>query len=140
MLIRLDLALKCAWSSSRPLFEQIHEDFEEENLAKIMKPEVDGDLPGLGQFYCIHCARHFIDAHALREHLKSKVHKRRVKQLKDSPYSQAEADAAAGLGTYKPPEKRTVPSLAVGVDLQAQEAATGVSDVAMVEPMTIKAI
>lgn len=53
---------------------------------------------GGGEFPCVHCSRHFIDKATLQIHLKTKVHKRRLKELKEKPYSQEEADAAAGLG------------------------------------------
>lgn len=56
------------------------------------------NCPGGGEFPCVHCSRHFISRPALEVHLKTKVHKRRLKELKDKPYSQEEADAAAGLG------------------------------------------
>ncbi|KAI9312897.1 hypothetical protein BX666DRAFT_1865448 [Dichotomocladium elegans] len=59
---------------------------------------IDPDKPGLGQNYCVECARHFISRDALSEHLRGKTHKKRVKLLKEEPYTQAEADAAAGLG------------------------------------------
>ncbi|KAI4165117.1 MAG: hypothetical protein LQ342_001394 [Letrouitia transgressa] len=57
------------------------------------------DLPGLGQWYCLHCARYFESEQNLAQHGKSKNHKRRVRSLEDEPYSQKEADAAIGLGT-----------------------------------------
>ena len=53
---------------------------------------------GGGDFPCVECSRHFISPEALKTHTKTKVHKRRLKELKDEPYSQAEAEAAAGLG------------------------------------------
>ncbi|KAI7895902.1 uncharacterized protein EV154DRAFT_386250, partial [Mucor mucedo] len=58
---------------------------------------IDTDLPGLGQHYCIECARHFISEAHYAEHLKSKLHKRRLKKLEDEPYTQEEADRAAGI-------------------------------------------
>ena len=36
---------------------------------------------GLGQYYCMQCARHFISVTALETHNKSKSHKRRVRDL-----------------------------------------------------------
>lgn len=46
----------------------------------------------------------------MKEHKRSKLHKKRVRLLKDEPYSQAEAEAAAGLGSYTLKRKReTVP-------------------------------
>ena len=61
------------------------------------KYEYDEDLPGGGQFYCMETGRHFVDAHALREHKKSKAYKKRLKELKEQIYTQAEADLAAGI-------------------------------------------
>ena len=49
-----------------------------------------------GQFYCLECARHFNDQHALDEHRISKVHKRRLKDLAQKKYTQEEAEFAAG--------------------------------------------
>ncbi|GJJ73854.1 bud site selection protein 20 [Entomortierella parvispora] len=77
--------------------DQIHGDIQPENAAKFEKPELDPELPGLGQFYCIPCAKHHINKVSLEEHQKGKIHKKRVKLLKEEPYTQAEADAAAGL-------------------------------------------
>ena len=36
----------------------------------------------------------------MKDHNRSKVHKKRVKELKDVPYSQEEAERAAGMGSY----------------------------------------
>ncbi|KJE95932.1 hypothetical protein CAOG_06321 [Capsaspora owczarzaki ATCC 30864] len=57
------------------------------------------DLPGLGQFYCVACARYFIDELSLNVHFKSKVHRRRLKELKEPAYTQEDAEAAAGMST-----------------------------------------
>lgn len=56
-------------------------------------------LTGGGDFPCIECSRHFISQDALEKHRTTKIHRRRLKELRDEPYSQKEADAAAGLGT-----------------------------------------
>jgi bud site selection protein 20 len=56
------------------------------------------DLPGLGLFYCIECAKYFSDSHNLNEHRKGKNHKRRVRMLKEEAHSQKLAEAAVGLG------------------------------------------
>ena len=45
-------------------------------------------------------SRYFIDDKSLKDHNKSKLHKKRVKQLKEVPYSQEEAERAAGMGSY----------------------------------------
>lgn len=57
------------------------------------------DLPGLGTFYCVECAKYFSDSHNLNEHRRGKNHKRRVRMLKEEAHSQKMADAAVGLGT-----------------------------------------
>ena len=71
---------------------------------KLPEAAIDTDLPGEGQFKCIPCDRHFQDAHSRREHLKTKLHKRRMKSLQVTPYSIEEAEAAGGIGTYCKPE------------------------------------
>ncbi|XP_078000332.1 zinc finger protein 593-like [Glandiceps talaboti] len=80
--------------------DQIDEDMKTENADKLLNQEIDHDLPGSGQNYCLHCARHFVDVRALKEHFKGRQHKRRMKALKDEPYTQKEAEAAAGMGSY----------------------------------------
>ena len=45
-------------------------------------------------------SRYFIDNNALLDHQKSKQHKRRLKKLLDEPYTQEEAEKAAGMGSY----------------------------------------
>ncbi|KAF8309258.1 hypothetical protein DL93DRAFT_1774900 [Clavulina sp. PMI_390] len=56
------------------------------------------DRPGLGQHYCVECAKYYESDDALKSHWKSKIHKRRCKALKEPAYTQEEADRAAGLG------------------------------------------
>ena len=55
------------------------------------------DVTGGGQFFCVPCSRHFINEQVLREHEKSKPHKKRVKLVKEPQYTQKEADMAAGM-------------------------------------------
>ena len=45
------------------------------------------------------CSKHFGDAHALQKHSVSKVHKKRLRVLKERPYTLEEARAAGGEGT-----------------------------------------
>jgi len=63
-------------------------------------PEVDYDLPANGQHFCQQCDRYFIDDNSLKDHNRSKAHKKRVRLLRDEPYSQEEAERAAGMGSY----------------------------------------
>jgi hypothetical protein len=44
-------------------------------------------------------------------HLRSKIHRRRLKELRTAPYTQAEADAAAGMGQFVAAKKMDVPRL-----------------------------
>ncbi|TEB36840.1 hypothetical protein FA13DRAFT_1622903, partial [Coprinellus micaceus] len=58
---------------------------------------IDYDLPGLGQHYCVECAKYYETDNALKSHWKSKVHKRRLKELKEPAYTIEESERAAGL-------------------------------------------
>jgi len=78
--------------------DQIQKELSDENKGIAKPKEIDPDLPGLGQFYCLTCAKYFVNSDALKEHSKGKVHRRKVKLANEKPYSQEEADAAAGMG------------------------------------------
>ncbi len=65
---------------------------------KKQQPVIDEDAPGMGLFYCFHCAKHHISERALQVHSKSKSHKKRLKRLNEPAYTQAESEAAIGLG------------------------------------------
>ncbi|VDD94453.1 unnamed protein product [Enterobius vermicularis] len=78
--------------------DEIHEDLRPEKVAKLMNQEIDLDLPGNGQFYCIECSRYFIDEGAVNKHKSSKGHRQRVKALQEPPYTQKEAELAGGIG------------------------------------------
>eukprot|EP00048_Salpingoeca_helianthica_P016299 m.231554 g.231554 ORF g.231554 m.231554 type:complete len:166 (-) comp18402_c0_seq1:23-520(-) len=89
--------------------DQIQEDLKKEQILEILRQPADGDLPGSGEFYCIHCAKHFTDSTCFNHHLRSKRHKQQAKLLQEPQYTQAEAEAAAGLGTYKKAPAVVVP-------------------------------
>ncbi|KAL5121111.1 hypothetical protein ACEQ8H_000962 [Pleosporales sp. CAS-2024a] len=77
--------------------DQIHADLrDDKHRAQFKDAKPAEDLPGLGQYYCTECAKFFESAFNLGAHQKAKVHKRRVKQLGEEPYSQKEADAGMG--------------------------------------------
>nr|POF08508.1 zinc finger protein 593 [Quercus suber] len=60
---------------------------------------VDEDLPGMGQYYCLHCDRYFANVAVRDEHFKTKRHKKRVKQMMGpAPHTQLDADIASGMG------------------------------------------
>lgn len=64
------------------------------------KQELDAELPGSGQHYCIPCARYFQTATALADHEGTKPHKRKVKMLLNTakPHNQVDAEVASGMG------------------------------------------
>ncbi|RKO97379.1 hypothetical protein CXG81DRAFT_4963, partial [Caulochytrium protostelioides] len=77
--------------------DQIHDDLA--NPDKVRVEHDDPDLPGGGQFYCMECARHFMGEPELAIHRRGKLHKRRLTKLRADPYTQKEAELAAGLKT-----------------------------------------
>ncbi|GFO49124.1 Zinc finger protein 593-like [Plakobranchus ocellatus] len=81
----------------------IHNDMKSPD--SLLKQEVDLDKPGAAQFYCLTCAKYFINQKALTDHFKSKPHKRRLKALEVEPYTHEEAERAAGMGSYIAPKK-----------------------------------
>ncbi|XP_023690450.1 zinc finger protein 593 [Paramormyrops kingsleyae] len=94
------------WKTKRRTkdLDQIHDDMKPDNAARLLKQEPDYDVTGCAQFYCLHCARYFVDLKTMKEHFKTKVHKKRLKELRVEPYTQAEAERAAGMGSYVPPQ------------------------------------
>jgi len=86
--------------------DQISEDLRSpKHLEQHKSQKAVEDLPGLGQWYCIECAKYFESEHASTTHIKGSTHKRRVKALKDEPYTQKEAEAAIGLRTDNGPRQ-----------------------------------
>lgn len=81
--------------------DQIHDDLVPEKAAELSNQPLDEDLPGLGQFYCIPCARYFVDGPALAEHNRGKTHKKRLRELKEPIYTQKDAERAVGLSTER---------------------------------------
>ncbi|KAF8731442.1 hypothetical protein AX14_004882 [Amanita brunnescens Koide BX004] len=73
-------------------------DLDPKNRAMLEAQPLDFDKPGLAQHYCVECARYFETDFALKTHWRSKVHKRRCKQLKEPAYTIEESERAAGLG------------------------------------------
>jgi len=86
--------------------DQISSDMQSpKHLEQFKNLKAAEDLPGLGQFYCIECAKWFESEHSLVTHRKGSAHRRRVKALKDGPYTQKEAEAAIGLRTDNGPRQ-----------------------------------
>jgi bud site selection protein 20 len=68
------------------VYTEIHAPkFEEVRVRTQTKP-LDEALPGLGQFYCMTCARYFVSVQMQEEHNRTKAHKRRIKELRHVPY------------------------------------------------------
>jgi len=80
-------------------------DLDPKNRAKLETQALDFEKPGLAQHYCVECAKYFETDSALTSHWRSKVHKRRCKQLQQPAYTIEESEKAAGLGKEG---KRTV--------------------------------
>ncbi|CAG9819625.1 unnamed protein product [Phaedon cochleariae] len=104
-----DTHLKKKWRTKRRTkdLDEIDEDLQK-NSEKLLNQEVDFDRPGGAQHYCLHCARYFINATALQDHFRTKVHKRRLKALETEPYTIEDSERAAGFGSFKAPSKRKI--------------------------------
>ncbi|KAI9634451.1 uncharacterized protein MKK02DRAFT_28192 [Dioszegia hungarica] len=77
--------------------DQIQDDLRMSNRVKLESQPIDEDKPGLGQHYCVECAKYYETDLAVKNHLKSKVHKRRLKELRDPAYTVAESKAGQGV-------------------------------------------
>lgn len=103
--------------------DQIDSDLKPDNAEKLLKQDIDYDKPGLAQFYCVHCSKHFIDDKAFNDHIKGKPHKRRLNALKTEPYTIEESERAAGMGSYVKPQKRKMETMIPsGVTEEAKKA------------------
>jgi bud site selection protein 20 len=79
------------------------------NVDELLNQEVDLEKPGFAQHYCVHCAKYFINDQAMKDHFKTKVHKKQMKKLINDPYTHEEAELAAGRGSFtKLPQKRKI--------------------------------
>jgi len=69
------------------------------HLSQYKSTKAAEDLPGLGRYYCVECAKWFESEYNLVAHRKGKNHKRRIRLLREEPHTQKVAEAAVGLGT-----------------------------------------
>lgn len=67
-----------------------------ESVHALKNQPLDETKPGLGQYYCVECAKYFENQEALDRHGKGKIHKRRLKDLRQRPYTPLESQASAG--------------------------------------------
>jgi len=79
-----------AWRTKRRTkdLDQIYDELQGPPIAL----PVDHDLPGKGQFLCVSCSRYFINEETLKSHFKTKVHKKRLKNLQTKPYEGPQED------------------------------------------------
>jgi bud site selection protein 20 len=66
------------------------------------------DLPAGGEFHCHECDRYFVTDVALATHTSSKIHRRRMKELKQGAFTQKEAEESVGLKTDKTQRNKKV--------------------------------
>ena len=101
--------------------DQIQEDMSNPGRIHELKltHPVDAELPGLGQHYCLECAKYFIDSHALDAHVKSKIHRRRLRDLKEEAHTQKHAEAAVGLTTENKRPLTATEALQLSQDIMA---------------------
>lgn len=78
------------------------------HLTQYTSTKAAEDLPGLGEFYCIECAKWFEGEHNLAGHRRGKNHKRRIKELRADAHTQKIADAAVGLGVDNGAKDKTM--------------------------------
>ncbi|KAJ8901619.1 hypothetical protein NDN08_003827 [Rhodosorus marinus] len=83
------------------MIDAIKADLDDPKRAKELRDNqpVDVDLPGLGQFYCLECDKHFISGPALEKHKSGKPHKNRLRRFRDEPYTIEESVMASGQGS-----------------------------------------
>lgn len=82
---------------TRDLDQILRDDMQTSSSIKALhNQEYDEEKPGLAQHYCIPCARYFETEFAKQTHIRGKVHKRRLKEIREVPYTQEEANMAAG--------------------------------------------
>lgn len=80
----------------------LQEDLKNQASVHALKNQsFDEYLPGLGQHYCVPCAKYFESDKALTTHTKTKVHKRELKNIKFGPYTPEEAASGAGRDVEK---------------------------------------
>ncbi|KAI9773454.1 MAG: Bud site selection protein 20 [Geoglossum simile] len=95
---------EAAWQRD---LDQVHADLRSaKRLSQYKNSKAAEDLPGLGQHYCVECAKWFESGHNLVRHRRGKNHLRRVRLLREAPYSQREAEAAIGLGVDNGPTRK----------------------------------
>ncbi|GAM36603.1 C2H2 finger domain protein [Talaromyces pinophilus] len=90
-------------------YDQIRQDLTSRKHLQDFKDTKDAeDLPGLGQHYCVECAKWFETEHNLVAHRKGKNHKRRLRILKEDVHTHKTAEQAVGLGVDNGKREQTL--------------------------------
>ncbi|XP_053459599.1 zinc finger protein 593-like [Nycticebus coucang] len=95
----------------KPDLDEIHPELRPQGPTRSLPnpdAEPDPDLPRGCLHRCLACTRYFIDSAKLKTHFRSKDHKKRLKELSIEPYSQQEAERAAGMGSCVSPKRLAV--------------------------------
>ena len=88
----------CRSAVTRDIDQIVLNDMKPEETEKLLNQKMDEDKPGLGQHYCIPCARYFTNDFAIKTHLKTKDHKKRTRIVnEEEPYTIEESMKAAGM-------------------------------------------
>ena len=89
---------------TRDIDQIVFKDMQPEESHKLLNQKLDEEKPGMGQHYCIGCARYFISDMAMKTHLRTKEHKKRNKVVTtEVPYTHEESLRAANCaGPAKP--------------------------------------
>jgi len=83
---------------TRDLDQIAHTISSPHNLASHLSTFHPDDLPAAGLHHCAPCSKFFESHQSLTHHQRSKPHKKRLRKLRDVPYTQTEAEAAIGRG------------------------------------------
>ncbi|MFS7908784.1 putative transcription factor C2H2 family [Helianthus anomalus] len=62
----------CGFSRDDAVYDELKKPDDEKTPLPL-----DEDLPGMGQYYCLHCDRYFANVAVRDEHFKTKRHKKR---------------------------------------------------------------
>ena len=84
-------------------------------VVALTNQKMDEDKVGLGQHYCVTCARYFITEKAIETHRTTKEHKKRFKICTtEVPYTLEEAEKCGGL--FRPELDRIQKNMAANVE------------------------
>ena len=87
---------------ARDIDQIVFEDMQPVRTEQLTNQPLDEDKPGMGQHYCVPCARYFVSDVVMKNHVKGKEHKKRYKvATTEVPYTIEESLRAAGVSIQK---------------------------------------